>query len=176
MMIINNHHLLIIIGSLVRRHRKFTLFKFKYFYYLVILSIIICAFTDFFDKIDCRHHRDDQRRGGHVEGDQILHPSDPGADRSSTEPSRGQQAHQLRGLPEGELRGHPGAMSHQSGEVSHGVLGPQRHLQSPQAGQRLLWVESFWFCSRDDVEPHRIQNAIRNTHLLFLELLSSLGF
>lgn len=84
-----------------------------------------------------RHHRDEQRRGGHVKGDQILHSSDPGADRRPAQPGRGQQAHQLRGLPEGELRGHAGAMPHQPGEVAHRVVGPQHHLQPPQAGQRL---------------------------------------
>lgn len=104
------------------------IFYFLYFLYSFFVSTHFCFCH--------RHHRDQQRRGGHIEGDQVLHPPDSGADCSSTQPGRGQQAHQLGGLPEGELRGHTGAVPHQPGEVSHGVVGPQHHLQPPQAGQR----------------------------------------
>lgn len=63
-----------------------------------------------------------------------MHPPDPGADSCEVEPGGGQQADQLCGLPEGELCRNPGALSKQPGEVQHGVICPQCHLQPPQTG------------------------------------------
>lgn len=80
-----------------------------------------------------RYYCDTERGAPGLQGHQVVYPSDPRADRRSSESGGGQQAHQLSGLPEGELCGHPGALPQQPGEVSQRLL-CAHHLKPPETG------------------------------------------
>lgn len=82
-----------------------------------------------------RHHRNDQRRAGDVEGNKVLYQLHPGADSAAFESGGGEQTDQLRRLSEGELRGNPGALSQQPGEIQHRLLCSQHHVQSSETGE-----------------------------------------
>lgn len=74
---------------------------------------------DAFPLFSCRHHHPRERGTHQLQGHQMLHQTNPGADHFQAEPSGGQQADQLRGLSEGELRGDSGEVPEEPG----GVLG-----------------------------------------------------